>query len=186
MHHFTYNKNQRRKILNPDLILQQAGLKKGMIMVDLGCNDGYFSIPAASIVKETGKILGIDIDEIAVKRLKDTASENNLLNIYTFISSAEDFLPGENFVDLILLSTVLHDFSDPLKVLRNANKMLKTTGKLVNIDWIKQHSDFGPPFEKRFSSDKARNLLEQTGFSITLTDEINDLFYRQTTIKKIT
>ena len=183
MHHFTYNKTQRQKILNPKIILQQAGLKEGMTVIDLGCNDGYFTIPAARIVGKTGRILGVDIDQQALLKLQKSAGHNSLPNIYTANAPAEDYLPNENFADLILLSTVLHDFNDAQKVLKNAFKMLKPSAKLINIDWKKEYSNFGPPLEKRFSVDKTKNLLEQAGFSITSSDEINKLFYRLVGVK---
>jgi hypothetical protein len=61
---------------------------------------------------------------------------------------------------------VLHDFEDPVKVLKNAAKMIKPTGRLVDLDWKKQSMDFGPPVNIRFSEDDAIRLITQAGFKL--------------------
>ena len=55
-HHFKYDPTQRMKILNPKDILESIGLKEGMCFIDLGCNDGYFTLPAAKIVGKKVKL----------------------------------------------------------------------------------------------------------------------------------
>ena len=42
--------SERKKTQDPVSILSKAGLKPGMTFVDIGCGQGYFSIPAAKLV----------------------------------------------------------------------------------------------------------------------------------------
>jgi len=63
------------------------------------------------------------------------------------------------YAGLVLISysweRFLHDFSDPLKVLLNARKMIKPSGRLINLDWKKEPLKFGPPLQIKFSEEKA-------------------------------
>jgi ubiquinone/menaquinone biosynthesis C-methylase UbiE len=79
--------------------------------------------------------------------------------------------------DIVFYNTVLHDFRDPAKVLRNANAMLKPSGKLVNIDWKKKPTAFGPPLQIRFSEEQAAYLLRQAGFAIQSVKDLESDFY---------
>jgi len=51
-------------------------------------------------------------------------------------------------------------------VIRNAKRMLKQSGRLIDLDWKDIPMDFGPPAEKRFPVSKAKNLIESTGFTV--------------------
>jgi len=177
MHHFTYNQEERQKILPPETILHDIGLQEGMTFVDIGCNDGYFAIPASKIVGRMGKIFAIDIDREALTRLQTQVSENNIVTIQTHEGKAEDTVLCKETADIVFLGTVLHDFSDPLQVLKNAYQMLSDTGRLVNIDWKRIDSPNGPPLEKRFSEATAEKLIKDSGFLTSKTRSLSDLFY---------
>ena len=59
---------------NPEEILANIGLRQGFTFVDVGCDDGFFAIPAAKLVGERGKVYGLDISDEAISRLKRKAS----------------------------------------------------------------------------------------------------------------
>ncbi|MCX8153529.1 MAG: hypothetical protein N3E52_03740 [Candidatus Bathyarchaeota archaeon] len=61
---------------------------------------------------------------------------------------------------------MLHDFNDPAKVLRNAKQMLKHGSELVNVDWKKKPTVFGPSVQIRFSEEQAASLIKAAGFRI--------------------
>ena len=50
----------RRENLPPILTLEKLGLIPGDTMADLGCGIGYFTIPAAEIVRESYKVFALD------------------------------------------------------------------------------------------------------------------------------
>jgi ubiquinone/menaquinone biosynthesis C-methylase UbiE len=61
-----WDESDRRKTMDPERILAMAGLAPGMAFVDIGCGQGYFSIPAAHKAGPKGRVYGIDIDEEAL------------------------------------------------------------------------------------------------------------------------
>jgi ubiquinone/menaquinone biosynthesis C-methylase UbiE len=163
---FSLEESVRRTWYNPELILNAAGLSRGMVFADIGCGDGFFSILAAEIVGELGRVYALDIDASAIEKLGVRAVERGLTNIRASVGAAEETVICKECVDIVFLSMVLHDFDDPKKVLLNAKQMLKRGGLLVNLDWKKKQMDFGPPVNIRFSEEKTIELLNRAGFTV--------------------
>ena len=176
-HHFKYDPAQRMKILNPKDILESIGLKEGMCFIDLGCNDGYFTLPAAKIVGKKGKVIALDIDEEALDRLSQKIEQQKITNTTVILGPAEKLLPYKDIADVIFYGTVLHDFKDPIKVLKNSKKMLKKEGLIYNLDWQKIQTETGPPFEIRLSKDDVRKLAEDAELKYESSKDISELFY---------
>jgi ubiquinone/menaquinone biosynthesis C-methylase UbiE len=162
---------------HPEISLEGIGLRSGMTFIDIGCGYGFFTIPAAQIVGEKGKVYAVDIDAPAIDQLKREAAEKGLKNIRADVGVAEETVFCNECADIVFYSIVLHDFRDPAKVLRNANRMLKPSGKLVNLDWKKKSTVFGPPLQIRFSDEQAANLIKQAGFTIESVKDTGSDFY---------
>jgi 2-polyprenyl-3-methyl-5-hydroxy-6-metoxy-1,4-benzoquinol methylase len=156
----------RRKWQGPEAILTETGLRSGFTFVDVGCGQGFFTLPAARMAGPDGKVYASDINAEAIKLLKAKAAEQGLKNILATVDEAEGYIPCRGAADVVFFGIVLHDFRDPASVLVNARKMLKPAGSLVNLDWKKEHFAIGPPFEKRFDEEKAAALITEAGFSI--------------------
>jgi ubiquinone/menaquinone biosynthesis C-methylase UbiE len=148
-----------------------------MTFMDIGCGYGFFTIPAAQIVSETGKVYAVDIDAASINQLKRDAAEKGLKNIHTKVAEAEETIFCRECADIVFYNTVLHDFRDPAKVLRNAKTMVKPSGKLVNVDWKKKPAAFGPPLQIRFSEEQAASLIKQAGFSVERVEDLGSDFY---------
>jgi ubiquinone/menaquinone biosynthesis C-methylase UbiE len=162
---------------HPEISLESIGLRSGMTFMDVGCGYGFFTIPAAQIVGEKGKVYAVDVEASSIDRLKREAAEKGLKNIHAEVGAAEETVFCDACTDVVFYSTVLHDFRDPAKVLRNAKRMLKPSGKLVNLDWKKKSTVFGPPLQIRFSEEQAANLIKQAGFTIESVKDLGSDFY---------
>jgi ubiquinone/menaquinone biosynthesis C-methylase UbiE len=165
-HHRSLDESLRRTWYNPDAILIDAGLRPGMVFVDVGCGEGFFSILAAEIVGTTGEIYAVDADASAIEVLRHKSAERGLTNISTTVGKAEETILCKKCADVVFFSMVLHDFNDPEKVLLNAKRMLKPNGVLVDLDWKKKQMPFGPPVHIRFSERKASEFIQRTGFTV--------------------
>jgi ubiquinone/menaquinone biosynthesis C-methylase UbiE len=163
---FPANDPQRRKWLDPERILSDIGLAPGMIFVDVGSGDGYFAIPAARMVGPTGKVIAIDINADAILRLRQNAAEKGLGQILAEVRSAEETVACEGCADIVFFGINLHDFNDAPQAIRNAKSMLKPSGLLADLDWKPEPMPFGPPLKRRFSVDKATQLIEAEGFDV--------------------
>ena len=175
--HKHFGEETIRKWHHPKINLGSIGLRAAMVFMDIGCGDGFFAIPAAQLVGEKGKVYALDIDASAIGRLKRKAAEKGLKNISAEVGAAEETIFCEECADIVFYSTVLHDFRDPAKVLRNAKRMLKPSGTLVDLYWKKKRTAFGPPLQIRFSEEQAANLIKATGFRIESVRDAGHNFY---------
>jgi ubiquinone/menaquinone biosynthesis C-methylase UbiE len=161
---FSLDEETRRSWYNPEVILQN--LQAGMVFIDIGCGEGFFSILAAKKVGVTGKVYALDIDSSAIERLKLKAEAEGLTNITAIACNAEETVFCRSCADFIFYSMDLHDFNDPAKVLKNAKEMIKPIGQLIDLDWKRNDMPFGPPLSIRFSEEKASILIEAAGFTV--------------------
>jgi len=174
--HF-YDETERRGWQNPEEILLEIGLQAGQTLVDIGCGEGFFTLPAARIVGPQGRIHAIDSSSESMAVLKQKAQAAGLNNIQLTVKEAEVSVLCTACADFIFLGIVLHDFYDPAKVLLNACQMLKPQGRLANLDWKKEPMKLGPPVEKRFEVAAASALLRQAGFKVEKSQDCGPYTY---------
>jgi ubiquinone/menaquinone biosynthesis C-methylase UbiE len=161
-----YDDEERRRWQNPEKILANIGLKPNLTFIDIGCGNGFFSIPAARLVGKRGKVYALDIDDEAIDRLREKALKEGLTNLVLRVGEAEETILCKKCADIIFYGIVLHDFASPEKVLKNAKKMLRPSGRLVDLDWKKEPMELGPPTRIKFSEDDAARLIKAAGFRI--------------------
>jgi FkbM family methyltransferase len=148
-----------------------------MVFMDIGCGDGFFSVIAAKKVGITGKVYAVDVDALAIEKLKQRAEAEGLKNIVAKVGKAEDTVFCKECADFIFYSMDLHDFSDPVKVLKNAKQMVKANGQLIDLDWKKMNMSFGPPVSIRFNEEKASDLIRLVGFTVTDVRDVGPYHY---------
>jgi ubiquinone/menaquinone biosynthesis C-methylase UbiE len=163
------DEQERRKWQNPENVLAEIGLKPGITFADIGCGQGFFTIPAAKIVGKSGKVYASDISKINIQKLREKVDAAGLTNVIMETGKAEDLILCNACADIVFFGIVLHDFENPSKVLTNAHSMLKKTGKLIDLDWKQEPMEFGPPLHIRFGEEKVKQLLETSGFKVLLT-----------------
>lgn len=165
--HWHYvDETERRKWQNPEAIFTELGIKPGITFMDIGCGEGFFTLPAAHMIGSGGKIYALDENAEAIELLKKKAIAEGLENLVLKVGTAEDTLLCEGCADVIFFGIVLHDFKDPAKVLENAYRMLKPGGLLINLDWKKMNMSFGPPMSIRFDEATASQMIGVAGFKI--------------------
>lgn len=168
---------ERLKILPPREILLLTGLKPGQVMVDVGAGTGFFTFPAASIVGMEGGIIATDISEDMLAMIRSRMNDENrdiIRTIHPDLNGSDEF---NNTVDYLLMSTVLHETENPLKMLKDQYRVIKPGGRSVIVEWIKKPADKGPPVEDRIALDDLSAMMREAGFSRV--DEIlfNEWFY---------
>jgi len=166
VHHTYRNEAQRQQWQNPGRILAQIGVKAGDIFIDLACGSGFFAIPAARMIGSEGVVCAVDIDGEALEELRVQAAQARLNNIRFKLAAAEQVALCERCADMVFVGIALHDFKNPLKALQNARGALKSYGKLINLDWKKEPTPFGPPVSIRFSESEAAALVASAGYKV--------------------
>ena len=152
-------------------------MKPGFTFIDIGCGYGFFALPAARLVGEKGKVYGLDVNAEALEMLKETAVKEGLRNLNLKVGKAEKTILCEACADIVFFGIVLHDFKDVARVLANAKRMLKSTGRLVDLDWKKELMKLGPPLRIRFNEEEAVSLIEAAGFKINSVKDAGPYHY---------
>ncbi len=124
-------------LVNLNKIVEEIGIQSGNVVLDYGCGLGSFSIPAAKIVGERGKVYALDIHPLAIKRTKKKAQKKGLTNMEFIHSDCDTSLNNES-VDVVLFYDMLESLLTPQKQLEELHRVLKSEGILCAKD---MHSD---------------------------------------------
>ena len=123
-----------RDILSPpEKLLREAGVCTGMTVMDFGCGPGGFSIAAAHLVGNGGMVYAVDIHPLALQSVTRTAKQKKLSNVYVTNGEHINRIPDAS-VDIVLLYDVLHDIPEPVPILDEIRRVLKTDGLLSVSD----------------------------------------------------
>ncbi|MDF2956151.1 MAG: 2-polyprenyl-3-methyl-5-hydroxy-6-metoxy-1 [Candidatus Alkanophagales archaeon MCA70_species_2] len=160
-------------------IMEHVG--RGKKVLDVGCGDGYVS----SILVGDNEVFGLDIAESAIE-------EARRRGIKAVVSNLESIpFPDKSF-DVILALDILEHLFDPIRVLREAGRVLKDdgillvsvpnaaniysriifllTGELMDAAEISERRTPEFLFSEHirfFSANKIRKVLQLTGFKTT-------------------
>jgi ubiquinone/menaquinone biosynthesis C-methylase UbiE len=110
-------------------ILKEVGIKPGFYILDYGCGPGSYTIPAARLVGNSGKVYALDIHPLAVQQVQSVAAKRRLTNIEAILSDCATGLPDQS-TDVVLLYDTFHDLSEPDEVLAELHRVLKPEGIL--------------------------------------------------------
>ena len=117
-------------VRNPHLLLTAAGLTRMQEVVEVGCGPGFFTIPAAHIVGEHGRVYAIDLNHRAIKRVREKLGKERLNNVTPLcINASETGLPEES-ADLVFIFGLRHVAGGLENVLREMHRILRPEGFL--------------------------------------------------------
>lgn len=126
----------------PDFILrelEEAGIRRGMSVLDFGCGPGRYTLPAAELVGRQGVVYGLDVHPLALRAVEKKAQKQGMTNIRVINSDRSTGLDPES-VDVVLLYYALHDIEEKDAVLKEIYRVLKPEGRLL----YKDHTNLVP------------------------------------------
>jgi ubiquinone/menaquinone biosynthesis C-methylase UbiE len=167
-HRHVHSGMSTRDLIDANLLLQQAGVKAGDHLLDLGCGDGYIAIEAAkSFVGPLGLVHALDIDGRAIDGIVAKARESGLWNVEAAVADATKPLPvPAASIDACIIANVLHGFvvnGEVNIVLENLVVVMKPSGTITIVEFKKEEEIPGPPFEDRLASDDVESILARIG-----------------------
>jgi ubiquinone/menaquinone biosynthesis C-methylase UbiE len=123
----------RRRIEDPERVLRKLWVSKEYQILDYGCGNGFYTIPAARLASE-GRVYALDIQPLAVKDIEKSKEKHGLKNIVATLSDSNRINLPDASIDLIILSRVLYYIENRSEALQEMNRVLKTSGHL----WAQQ------------------------------------------------
>jgi len=107
-----------------------AEINEGNIVVDLGSGAGIDVFLAANLVKESGKVIGIDMTENMLKKARENAEKHGYRNVEFRQGDIEQRIPIENdSVDLVVSNCVINLTTSKENTFGEIYRILKPEGK---------------------------------------------------------
>ena len=115
-------------------MLKRIGIRKGQTVVDFGCGSGTYTIPAAKIVGQRGRVYALDKDKEVLDELMQKAVSADLSSIERMETSGKlEIELTDDSVDVVLLFDVFHSYylpqaADRRRLLGEIYRIMKPTG----------------------------------------------------------
>jgi ubiquinone/menaquinone biosynthesis C-methylase UbiE len=138
---------------SPTLMRQELQVKPGMTICDMGCGNGFHTLPLAKEVGEAGKIYAVDVQPEMIEMLKQNLDVKGVKNV----------VPADT-CDLILLVDVYHEFSHPVEMLAAMRKALKPDGQLVLVEFRAEDKMVPIKPEHKMSKAQIHKEMNANGF----------------------
>ena len=126
---------QQSAYLEPltELMLREAGLESGMSVLDIGCGTGGSSQVAARIVGPTGRVIGLDRDDLTLRVARNFAAGAGFTQI-TFICGTVETAKFPEKFDAVMGRFVLIHQKEPLPIVRLALPFVRTGGIVAFLE----------------------------------------------------
>lgn len=155
------------------IIARKLEIPANASVLDTSCQDGGFlDVLIKNNVDKNLKVYGVDISKEDIEKAK------NIIPNGSFEITDNVSLPfPEKTFDVVISSLTLHHMPNPINSIREMERVLKNNGVIYLIDIIAENKIFNfilkhikcpEPyhFEKFYSLQEVRNLLEKTKFVI--------------------
>ena len=120
--------------------LKDIGIKSGQSVLDFGCGVGNYTIPAAVVVGERGKVYAVDKNKQSLDELTQRAEKAGLKNIKRIDVSEEIKVALQNeSVGVVLLYDVIHLMDNRNRLLTEIHRVSKPNA-LISV-YPKHHRE---------------------------------------------
>lgn len=169
----------RLQWLPPAEVVQRLALRSGTRVADIGAGTGYFSIPIARAVGNTGQVFAIDVQQEMLNMLQaklEAGAVPNNISLHRG-DAAQVPLPHHS-VDLVFLANIWHEVDSHSAVLKEAARLLSAEGRIAILDWRPEMpSPPGPPQHHRIGADEASKTLSANGFEVLSSSTLGQFSY---------
>ena len=113
--------------------LDEIDINEGDVILDFGCGPGGYSIAAADLVGESGRIIALDINPAALDYVGNRAAKRNIYVIETMLPDGGIDLP-DGCVNIVFLFDVLHHLEGLEDIFSDIRRVMKSDGILAVHD----------------------------------------------------
>jgi ubiquinone/menaquinone biosynthesis C-methylase UbiE len=116
-----------------------------MTVLDVGPGMGFFTIPAARMVGDSGRVIAVDLQEKMLKSLVKRAEKAGVAGRIVAKLCESNNLGVSDPIDLCLAFNVVHEVPDASALFSQIRAILKPTGRLLLAEpagWHVSEKDF--------------------------------------------
>lgn len=126
--------NVLRKLLHDPAAILGNYVKKGDTALDIGCGMGYFTIPMARLVGETGQVIAADLQSQMLSAAQRRAERSGVNGRITFHRTAPYAIGLTEQVDFALAFWMLHEVKNRPAFLADLRSLVKQGGKFLLVE----------------------------------------------------
>ena len=115
----------------------KAELKPGETVLDLGSGAGFDAFLAAQQVRESGKVIGIDMTHEMIEKARVNAEKLNMSNVEFRKGEIENLPVPDNSVDVVISNCVINLSPNKSAVFGEIYRSLKPGGRIVISDILR-------------------------------------------------
>ena len=135
----------RDRLREAGMVMDKAGIARGMTVADIGAGEGYYTIRLASRVGKTGRVLAEDVVPAVRDALAERVIREHLDNVSVKLGEPADPSLPENSFDRILMVHMYHEIQSPYEFLWRLRPALRAGGRVVVVDADRVTSQHGTP-----------------------------------------
>lgn len=158
---------------NGALLRRWLAVQPGQAVCDLGCGNGYHTLPLAEAVGGTGKVFAVDLQPEMLVLLRQRAVAKHFEHVELIEATVDDPKLAPNSCDLVLLVDVYHELSHPVRVMRHVRDALKPGGRVVLVEFRDEDPDV--PIKPEHKMGKAQIVREMAEHGFALAGEFDGL-----------
>src|SRR5690348_729588 len=124
-------------------VMDILGIHPGSSVADIGAGSGWFTVRAARRVGDTGTVYAVDINPNSIKYINDRAGKEALHNVRPILSLPDNPKLPPNDIDAVLILKTYHEIANPILLLQNLRKSLRSGARIGVIDRNGNGEDHG-------------------------------------------
>jgi arsenite methyltransferase len=114
-----------------------ADIHEGEVVADIGSGGGIDVFLSAKKVKDSGKVIGIDMTDEMLEKAQNIARQNGYTNVEFKKGDVERGVPIEdNSVDVVISNCVINLAVDKVSAFKEIHRILRSNGRMVISDLI--------------------------------------------------
>jgi len=123
----------RRLIQKPEKILDGL-VRPGQTAADIGCGPGFFTLPLAQMVGETGTVVAADLQAEMLARLRTRAARLKITNTIKYHLCEPERIGITENLDFILAFYMVHEVPSPNDFFQESRAMVNPGGRLLFVE----------------------------------------------------
>jgi ubiquinone/menaquinone biosynthesis C-methylase UbiE len=130
---FTFDNIFRKILQDPERILKPF-IKRGWTVLDVGPGMGYFTIPLAKLVGDTGRVIAADLQQRMLDGIHHRAIRAGVRDRITLHQSTPHSIGISESIDFCLAFWMVHEVPDRTRFFGEISSKLKPDGLLLLVE----------------------------------------------------
>lgn len=165
---------------SPSVCVSQCNIEPGMVVADLGCGSGEYTLELVKRVGPSGKVIAVDVQKPLIERLSQICKERMITNVsivWDDMDDANGIALADASVDRIVVANILFQLDDIQKFALEVKRILKPNGSVLIVEWSDSFGGLGPAPQQIVRPERTQELFERVGLFIKKQIQAGDHHY---------